>query len=45
MRTAYFCDPYTDTCATPETVESCWLICVSPYSSSVDSGNVGDVNA
>ncbi len=45
MRTAYFCDPYTCTCATPLTMEMRWAIRVSPYSSRVDSGSVGEVRA
>ena len=45
IRTAYFCAPYTETWATPVTVESRWAIVVSPYSSRVDSGSVGEVRA
>jgi hypothetical protein len=28
MRTAYFCEPYTSTCATPDTVEMRWATIV-----------------
>src|SRR5262249_29159550 len=42
MRTAYCCAPNTCTCATPLTVEICWASDVSAYSSTVDSGSVGD---
>src|ERR1700752_1430417 len=45
MRTAYFCDPNTWTCATPLTVESRCARNVSAYSSSVGSGMVVDVSA
>src|SRR6185437_2885338 len=44
-RTAYFCEPYTCTCATPDTVDSRWARYVSAYSSSCDSGRVFDVSA
>ncbi len=44
-RTAYFCEPYTATWATPLTMESCWAIVVSAYSSSVASGSECDVRA
>src|SRR5882757_8775398 len=42
MRTAYCCDPYTCTCATPLTVEICCASIFSAYSSTVDSGIVAD---
>src|ERR1700693_3941763 len=42
MRTAYCCDPYTCTCATPLTVEICCASRFSAYSATVDSGNVDD---
>ena len=45
MRTAYFCDPYTITCATPLTIEIRWAISVSAYSLSLYSGSVGAVSA
>ncbi len=45
MRTAYFCAPYTRTCATPPTIESRCASVVSPYSSSVESGTSVDVSA
>ena len=45
IRTAYFCEPYTCTCATPSTVESRWAMVVWPYSSSADSGRVAVVRA
>ena len=38
MRTAYFCAPYTSTCATPPTMESRCAMVVSPYSSSAEIG-------
>ena len=44
-RTAYFCAPYTSTCATPLTIEMRCAMSVSPYSSSVQSGSVGEVSA
>src|SRR6185312_10220672 len=44
-RTAYFCAPYTTTCAIPGVIEICCAITVSPYSSSCDSGIVLDVSA
>ena len=37
MRTAYFCEPYTLTCATPLTIDSRCAIVVSAYSSRSDS--------
>ena len=40
IRTAYFCEPYTCTCATPSMVESRWARNVSAYSSSCGSGSV-----
>ncbi len=45
MRTAYFCEPYTCTCATPSTVDSRWARNVSAYSSSCDNGIVFDLSA
>ena len=45
MRTAYFCEPYTCTCATPETIEMRCARYVSPYSSSWESGRVLEVSA
>src|SRR5215831_8960294 len=45
IRTAYFCDPYTCTCATPSTVEMCWARNVSAYSSSADNDSVGELTA
>src|SRR5437867_12792028 len=45
MRTAYFADPNTCTCATPSTVESRCARNVSAYSSSADSGIVAEVSA
>ena len=44
-RTAYFCAPYTSTCATPETVEMRCAMIVSAYSSSVERASVGVVSA
>ena len=44
-RTAYFCPPMTATCATPLIVEILCAICVSPYSSRVQSGRVSEVSA
>ncbi len=43
MRTAYFAEPKTCTCATPLTVESRWARNVSAYSSRVASGSVVEV--
>ncbi len=45
MRTAYLCDPYTCTCATPDTVEMRCARYVSPYSLSSVSGMVGETSA
>ena len=45
MRTAYFWDPYTITCATPSTMEMRCAMIVWPYSSSADSDSVGLVRA
>src|SRR5258708_25095474 len=42
MRTAYCCEPYTCTCATPLTVEICCASMFSAYSSTSDSGSVDD---
>jgi hypothetical protein len=40
IRTAYFIEPYTCTCATPSMVESRWARKVSAYSLSWCSGRV-----
>src|ERR1700761_2965537 len=45
MRTAYFCEPYTLTCATPSTIDRRWASCVSAYSSICDNGSVEEVIA
>ncbi len=45
MRTAYFCEPNTCTCATPLTVEMRWAMNVVAYSSMAESGSVGEVSA
>jgi hypothetical protein len=45
IRTAYFCEPYTWTCATPETWEMRCAIMFSPYSSSSYIASVGEVSA
>ena len=45
MRTAYFCDPYTCTCATPLIVEIRCPMKVVAYSSMAESGSVGEVSA
>src|ERR1700716_2527567 len=42
MRTAYCCEPYTCTCATPLTVDICCASRFSAYSATVDSGKVVD---
>ena len=44
MRIARFCAPKRNTCATPFTIEMRWLIAVSAYSFSSDSGIVGEVS-
>ncbi len=44
-RTAYFCEPYTSTWATPLTVDSRWAIRVSAYSDTVDLRKVSEVSA
>ena len=44
-RTAYFCDPNTDTCATPSTVDMRCARKVSAYSSNADSDSVGELTA
>jgi hypothetical protein len=45
MRTAYFCEPNTCTCATPSTVEMRCASVVCAYSSSVESGSRSEVSA
>ena len=45
MRTAYFCEPYTLTCATPLTVEMRCARFVCASSSSCESGNTFEVSA
>src|SRR2546421_12869504 len=45
MRTAYFAEPNTWTCATPLTVDRRCARNVSAYSSSADNGRVPDVSA
>ena len=45
MRTAYFCEPNTCTCATPLTVEMRWAMKVVAYSSIAERGSVGEVSA
>src|SRR5579862_5639842 len=45
MRTAYFCEPKTCTCATPDTIEIRCANIDSPYSSSCDIGICDDVSA
>ncbi len=42
MRTAYFCEPNTSTCATPVTIEMRWAMVCCPYSSRTESGTVFD---
>ena len=42
-RTANFCAPNTDTCATPLTIEMRCAIVVSAYSSTVESGSVSEL--
>src|ERR1700686_203026 len=44
-RTAYFCAPYTCTCATPFTMEPRCAIVVSAASSTCDSFRVGELSA
>ena len=44
-RTAYCCAPKTETWATPFTMEMRCAIMVSAYSSTVESGSVGEVSA
>ncbi len=44
-RTAYFCDPYTWTWATPLTIETRWAMSVWAYSSTCDRGRLGDRSA
>ena len=44
-RTAYFWLPNTCTCATPLTIEMRCAIIVSAYSSTCDSGSVGETSA
>src|ERR1700730_826981 len=44
-RTAYFCDPQTLTCATPETMEMRWATTVSAYVSTYHMGSEGLVTA
>ena len=44
-RTAYFCEPYTCTWATPATMEMRWASMVSAYSFTCDRGRVGEVSA
>src|SRR5262245_2890465 len=45
MRTAYFCAPNTETWATPATIEIRWARAFSAYSSSWESGSIGEVSA
>src|SRR5258707_15729026 len=45
MRTAYFCDPKTATCATPSTMEMRCASRVSAYSSTVERESVGEESA
>jgi len=45
MRTAYFWEPYTCTCATPDTIEMRCARNVSAYSSSWESGRVVERSA
>ena len=42
IRTAYFCEPNTLTCATPLTIEIRWATTDCAISSSVESGSVDD---
>ena len=42
-RTAYFCSPVTNTCATPLIVDNLCANAVSAYSFTRDSGNVGEL--
>src|SRR5260370_26697612 len=42
MRTAYCCEPYTCTCATPLNVDICCASRFSAYSATVEVGNVVD---
>ncbi len=42
IRTAYCCEPYTCTCATPLMVEICCASRFSAYSATVDSGSVDE---
>src|SRR6202040_3758592 len=42
-RTANFCAPYTSTWATPGSWDICCASVVSPYSSTCDSGRVGEI--
>ena len=44
-RNAYFCAPKTWTCETPATVEIRCAIVVSAYSSTTESGSVGELTA
>ena len=44
-RSAYFCAPNTCTCDTPAAVEIRCAIIVSAYSSTTESGNVGELTA
>ena len=44
IRTAYFCEPYTTTCATPGTIEIRCARRVSPNSSTSDIGSVSEVS-
>src|SRR5690348_15115777 len=43
MRTAYFIEPNTDTCATPFTIETRCPSSASAYSTTCESGSAGDV--
>ncbi len=44
MRTAYFCAPNTETCATPSTMESRWAKVFSAYSSSCERESIFEVS-
>ena len=44
-RMAYFCAPYTCTCATPGTIEMFWAMVVSAASSTSDRRIVGELSA
>ena len=44
-RSAYFCAPNTCTCEMPSTLEMRCAIIVSAYSSTIDSGSVGELSA